>query len=207
MKHRVRAIYSVLAATALALLFNAVPGTAQSKHTETATPAASLTHYRPDPLTLLLETQGDWEGELYYLDYQSGQRFAIPMRVTATATADGATLTRAITYTDPGNLVYAQQLLTVSEDQTVLKESYFRERNGEFFSSQLTDVTQSDVNHWLKAFHEQGEDDGRPAEIRHEWQREGDALLTRKLVRFADQPDADFIERNGSRLVLQRSSP
>ena len=49
-----------------------------------ATSAAANDH----ALEALASAAGDWEGELYYLDYQSGQRFGIPMRVEIEATPD-----------------------------------------------------------------------------------------------------------------------
>ena len=33
----------------------------------------------------LAASAGSWEGELYYVDYQSGQRFAIPMKADVEA--------------------------------------------------------------------------------------------------------------------------
>ena len=81
--------------------------------------------------SLLEESVGTWEGELYYLDYQSGQRFGIPMRVHAEMTPDGATLVRRLTFTDPGNLVHAVNLVTIDSDSGELVEAYFREGRAE----------------------------------------------------------------------------
>ena len=45
--------------------------------------------------SIFAASTGAWEGELYYLDYQSNQRFGIPMRVEAETTPDGG-IARAI---------------------------------------------------------------------------------------------------------------
>ena len=45
---------------------------------------------------VLAASVGEWDGQLYYLDYQSGERFGIPMRVSASVTPDGVTLKRGV---------------------------------------------------------------------------------------------------------------
>ena len=77
---------------------------------------------------ILEASAGSWGGELSYLGYQSGERFGIPMSVDAETTPDNATLIRKLTFTDPGNLVYAVNVVTVERESGELVEAYFRER-------------------------------------------------------------------------------
>ena len=144
---------------------------------------------------------GTWEGELYYLDYQSRQRFGIPMRVEAETTPDGVTLIRRLTFTDPGVLVHAVNLLTVDRDTGELIESYFRDGRGELFRYTIESVRFDNAENWELVYSEEGLDDDKPAQLRHTLKRDGDKLTGSKEVRFLDGDD--FFLRNGTELTLQ----
>lgn len=150
---------------------------------------------------VLSASVGDWEGQLYYLDYQSGERFGIPMRMTASVTPDGVTLKRDLTYTDPGVLVHAVNLLTVDRDTGELVEAFFREGRGELFRFDIVSVTYDGPEQWRVVYEQDGVDDDRPARIRHTMTRNGVSMDSTKEVRFADSGD-EFFLRNGSELKL-----
>ena len=156
-----------------------------------------------EPLaSILAASAGDWEGELYYLDYQSGQRFGIPMRADADITPDGVTLIRRVTWTDPGNLVYAVNLVTIDRDTGELVEAFFRDGRGEFLRYDVESVTYSSESDWQFAYEHDGTDDNRPARIRHTITRDGKRMTSTKSVRFLDDDSDEFFERNGSDLRL-----
>ena len=161
----------------------------------------SLARADDSSLSVLAASAGSWEGELYYLDYQSGQRFGIPMRVDAMLTPDGATLIRRLTFTDPGNLVYAVNVVTVDRDSGDLVEAYFREQNAEFLRYEIVSVEYDDDSRWRIAYESDGTDDNRPARIRHTIERQGDLMTSRKEVRFLDE-ESEFLLRNGTELRL-----
>ena len=147
-------------------------------------------------LSILASSTGSWEGELYYLDYQSGQRFGIPMRIDAETTPDGKTLVRRLTYTDPGNLVYAVSLATVDRDTGELVEAFFRDGSAELLRYSITATDYSAADRWRFVYEQDGTDDDRPARIRHTMQRDGDVITSSKEVRFLDG-DGQFFLRNG----------
>lgn len=151
----------------------------------------------------LAATAGRWSGELYYLDYQSGERFSIPLRVQADTTPDSATLVRQLTFTDPGVLVHAISLLTVDRDSGELIEAYFREGRGEFFRFEVISFDYTNATQWSLIYQQNGTDDGRDAQIRHALQRDGSRLRTIRSVRFLDEPDAEFFQRNGTDLTME----
>lgn len=144
---------------------------------------------------------GSWAGELYYLDYGSGQRFAIPMQVTSRTTPDGVTLIRETTWTDPGNLVYAVGLLTIDRATGELVETFFREQRAEMFRYQITELLYDSPTSWKLVYEQEGKDDDRPATIQHVLQRTGDTLDSTKSVRFAGE--SAFFLRNGTTLQKQ----
>lgn len=119
------------------------------------------------PNVVLGASTGNWHGELYYLDYQSNQRFGIPMKIEAEMTPDGATLIRRMTYTDPGVQVYAVNLVTVDRDTGELVESYFRQGKGEYFRYEIEEVQFEDDQNWQLVYSHRGTDDDRPARLRH----------------------------------------
>ena len=151
--------------------------------------------------SVLEASTGAWEGELYYLDYQSGQRFGIPMRVEAELTPDGATLIRRLTFTDPGNLVHAVNLSTTDPDTGELVEAYFREGRGEMNRYEIVSTDFSDGANWELVYEQDGIDGDRPARIRHTIARDGNSMTSSKEVRFLDE-DGEFFLRNGTELEL-----
>lgn len=151
--------------------------------------------------SILKASTGEWEGELYYLDYQSGQRFGIPMRVDAELTPDGATLVRRLTFTDPGTLVHAVNLSTIDRDTGELVEAYFREGKGEMNRYEIVEIDFTDGAEWELVYEQDGTDDERPARIRHTLSRDGNSMTSSKAVRFLDE-DGEYFLRNGTELEL-----
>ena len=151
---------------------------------------------------VLLASTGHWEGELYYLDYQSGQRFGIPMRAEVDITPDGATLVRRLTWTDPDNLVYAVNLVTIDRSTGQLVEAFFRDGRGEFMRYDVESVSYSTDTDWQVLYEHDGTDDDRPARIRHTIARDGERMTSTKSVRFLDDDSDEFFERNGSDMQL-----
>ena len=151
--------------------------------------------------SIMQSSVGVWEGDLYYLDYQSGDRFSIPMKVEARLTPDNATLVRSVTYTDPGVLVYAMNLLTKDRDSSELVESYFRQGRGECFRYQLIEELYLSENEWRYIYQFSDLDDDRPAIVRHTVARKGKKMTSSKEVKFTDKP-SEFILRNGTDLAL-----
>ena len=154
----------------------------------------------PDGSRILAGSIGNWSGNLYYLDYQSGRRFTIPMSVKAELTPDGATLMRRLEFTDPGRLAHAVNLSTIDRDSGKLVEAYFREGKAEFDTFDILQKRWNAGDDWTLVYEQDGSDDNRPARIRHMVNRTGDRMTSRKEVRF--EGAADFVERNGSELTL-----
>lgn len=153
-------------------------------------------------LEALASAVGNWEGELYYLDYQSGQRFGIPMRVEIEATPDGATVIRRLTWTDPDNLVYAVLLTTIDRDTGELVEAFFRDGKGEYMRYDISGASTESATKWQVVYEHDGTDANRPARIRHTVERDGDMMTSKKSVQFLDGDEGGFFERNGSELRL-----
>ena len=151
--------------------------------------------------SILGASTGAWEGELYYLDYESGRRFGIPMRVDAELTPDKTTLIRRLEFTDPGNLVHAVNLTTVDRDSGELVEAYFREGRGEMNRFDIVRIDFRDEAEWQLVFEQDGTDDDRPARIRHTVSRDGDKMTSSKAVLFLDE-DGEYFVRNGTELRL-----
>lgn len=143
---------------------------------------------------------GNWTGELYYLDYQTGQRFGIPMNVAAEVTPDGATLLQKVRFTDPGVEVYAMTLTTVSQESGEVLEAYFREQRGEYLRYRLAGVEYQSAEQWSLVMEREGSDDDRPATIRTTLSRRGDSLDSLKEVRFSDETAGAWFKRNGTEL-------
>lgn len=154
------------------------------------------------PFDITLASQaGKWQGELYYLDYLSDERYSIPMRINAELSPDGVTLIRHITFTDPSNEVHAVNVMTFDEEANELVESYFRQHSGELFRYQIDNYKFVDPHQWHINFSHQGVDDERPAKIIHRIEMSGKKLSSEKHVCYQSQPNNCFL-RNGSKLTL-----
>lgn len=163
-----------------------------------------------DALALFASILGDWRGSLVYIDYQSQQRFGIPLELSVSVTPDGATVKRDYVYTDPNNLVYAQSLLTAEQiTESVVRdnpqqlhksqrltEAYFRDRGAEFFNYNIQSAKVTSPQDWTLVYTREGMDDDRSATIRQTLRRKGDVLTDSKEVRFHNQSDDLYILRN-----------
>ena len=163
---------------------------------------APLTSASEQVMEALRSTVGSWDGELYYLDYQSGQRFSIPMQAGIEATPDGATLISRLTWTDPGNLVHAVALSTIDRDTGELVEANFRDGKAEYLRYDLASAEIESDTRWSIKFEQDGTDDNRPARIRITVERDGDRITSSKSVRFLDDDGGEYFERNGTDLRL-----
>ena len=154
-----------------------------------------------NPKSLVLQNSvGLWKGELYYLDYQSGRRFSIPVEYNAVLPPDNSVLTKQLVYTDPGVKVYATSSMTFDNETGELVESYFREGKGQLFRYQIDSIAFQDNQNWSLIYSETGEDDNKPAIIKHTLIRAGQNLSSKKEVKFDDSES--FFLRNGSNLQL-----
>ena len=165
-----------------------------------------LTHADDTVPDILAASTGTWEGELYYLDYGSGKRFGIPLRIVAEMTPDRATLIRRLTFTDPDNMVHAINLSTLERASGELVEAYFREGAAELLRYSIVSTDYSNEEQWQVVYEANGIDDNRPARIRHTIKRAGTRMTSTKEVRFVDD-DGDFFLRNGTDVRLKHVLP
>ena len=143
---------------------------------------------------------GNWEGDLYYVDYQSGKRFGIPMSQTVRATPDGHTLIRETTWTDPGRLVHAVSLMTIDADTGELIESFYREGSAETFRYQIKESHFESMDQWQLVYQNEGLENGQPALIIQTVTRSKGQITTEKKVRVVGEEA--FIMRNSSSMKL-----
>lgn len=151
----------------------------------------------------LLALEGEWRGELAYLDYGSGERAGIGMAASMSATPDGAFLVTKARYTDPGFDVFIMSIMTIDKETGALVESYHRGNDIEKFVYSMKSVEWTPSG-WVYVFEDEGRDDDRPALIRRTFSLEGDVYTQRKDVDFLDDDREEYIFRNET--ILHRSS-
>jgi hypothetical protein len=178
---------------ALAALTPAAPAVAQQ-----AAPAVTLAQARAS-------TAGAWQGELQYLDYQSGEWQGIPVAVKVTLEGDGNTLTRRAEFDDGPQvgMVYITSMAILDKDGRTEYSTGFRAgRTPELGSDTLTLASAFDAAHWTILATRDGMDDNRPARIRETTTRDGASMVTLKEIDFLDEPGEQWFSRN--RTVLER---
>lgn len=149
---------------------------------------------------------GVWQGELQYLDYQSGEWQGIPVQVAVTLEGDGNTLSRRAAFDDGPRvgLVYITSLAMLGKDGTTEYSTSFRAgRTPELGSDTLTLAAAKDAEHWTILSTRDAADDNRPARIRETTTRDGAKMVTLKEVDFLDEPGEQWFSRN--RTVLERA--
>lgn len=186
---------AVPAAALIAAATLAQPTAAQEE-----APAVSLAQARAS-------TAGAWQGELQYLDYQSGEWQGIPVAVTVTVEGDGNTISRRAEFDDGPRvgMVYITSLAMLGPDGTTEYSTAFRSgRTPELSTSTLTLSTAADTEHWMMLAMREGEDDDRPARIRETTTRDGASLVTLKEVDFLDDEGEQWFSRN--RTLLEQAT-
>ena len=147
--------------------------------------------------TASIELAGNWSGMLEYRDYQSGEIAQIPHERTISVPPDGSYMSTQLSFSDPGQRVYAAEIATVTGDTVSM--IYVRDRQMENQTYTVTDFTNTDDG-WTAVLEADGYDAGSPADIRIIIAEAGDRLTMEKQVRPNDVTSFEF--RN--RVVLRR---
>ncbi len=148
---------------------------------------------------------GEWNAELQYRDYQSGQWQGIPFKTTIAMVADGVTQIRTSAYDDgpKAGTVWITTVTMLGKDGVTEYAATFRAgRPAEHEVARLRIEAGRDPAHWVLVTELDGEDDNRPARIREVTTRDGDTVTTVKDVDFQDDTRAEWLTRN--RTVLNR---
>lgn len=192
---QLKAIHAGLAVMAIALMLAA--------NTVTAATIVKVEEIpRADKLEIGLK--GAWRGALEYRDYQSGNKFELPMTAQMEVGLDNATITRVSTF-DDGPVTGIVYITTVSLfDKTASKVS-----NAVFRKSRAVDMwiddakvtAYQDASHWTIVYQHVGIDNEKPAEVRITQTLIGDTLITLKEVKPVGAADKDYLFRNQVRLV------
>ncbi|MEM9103543.1 MAG: hypothetical protein AAGB12_14615 [Pseudomonadota bacterium] len=146
---------------------------------------------------IMVSLQGQWQGELYYLDYQTQQRFSIPYVTKIRMTPDRKTLIRENTFTDPGKKVYTMEMTAMDVTDKIFEEAYFRDGKGEFFQYTLDSVDFVNDKDWQMRYSHKSTDDNRPAQIRFSVTRKNNTIESQKSIKFLDKKNQEYFVRNG----------
>ena len=147
---------------------------------------------------------GSWEGALEYLDYQSGQWFGLPLRVSIEDGGDGATLIRKSDYDDGpqvGNVRIVSTAMFLAETSTEYIGTFRADRPAELATYSITLNAAEDATHWTMIAETEGEDGNAPARIRETTVRDGDVLTTLKEVDPLLDDTEEWITRNRTTLT------
>ncbi|HCF24063.1 MULTISPECIES: hypothetical protein [unclassified Novosphingobium] len=147
---------------------------------------------------------GEWNAQLQYRDYQSGEWQGIPFKTTITMVSDGVTQIRTSAYDDgpkAGTVWITSVSLLARDGTTEYSGTYRAGRPAEHEAAKLRLEAGTDAAHWVLVSETQGRDDDRPARIREVTTREGDRVTTEKQVDFTDDAKDEWLVRNRTVLV------
>lgn len=167
-----------------------------------ASPVAAQTG-APTPVELQRSLTGRWDGALGYRDYQTNELFEIPVSTTIVQVPDGVTQVRTSLFDDgPANPVWITSVsLHDTAAGTVTSASYRAGRPVSAVTETVRVLDWRDAGHWSLAYDSVAEDDEQPAEIRVTETRDGDSLLSVKMVRPVGADDSAWRFRNQTRLT------
>jgi hypothetical protein len=154
---------------------------------------------------LLLDTSGVWKGTLTYLDYESGERTALPVIETVTRLPDNATLQTVAAYDDGGaGTVYISSLGALDADTGTWQSASFRK--GDAMETGAVTLAfpsaPADATHWTIVTTEDGTDGDSPATIRHTITRNGPILTTTAEYDRKNDDKDEYAFRNEVVLTL-----
>jgi len=167
-----------------------------------ASPVAAQTG-APTPVELQRSLTGRWNGALGYRDSQTNELFEIPVSTTIVQVPDGVTQVRTSLFDDgPANPVWITSVsLHDAAAGTVTSASYRAGRPVSAVTETGRVLDWRDAGHWSLAYDSVAEDDEQPAEIRVTETRDGDSLLSVKMVRPVGADDSAWRFRNQTRLT------
>ncbi|MET0375759.1 MAG: hypothetical protein ABW128_16070 [Rhizorhabdus sp.] len=156
--------------------------------------------------SLLLGTTGTWEGTLTYLDYQSGEKTALPVTETVALLPDNATLQTIAAYDDgPAGTVFIISLSALNTDTGAWESASFRKGDEMDTGSVALSLPKppADDTHWTVLTTRDGTDGDSPAVIRHTITRDGATLTTTAEYDRKDDGKDEFAFRNQQVLTLK----
>lgn len=157
---------------------------------------------RADKLEIGLK--GAWRGALEYRDYQSGNKFELPMTAQIEVGLDNATITRVSTFDDGPvtGMVYITTMSLFDKTASKVTNAVFRKsRAVDMWIDDAKVTAYQDASHWTIVYQHVGIDNEKPAEVRITQTLIGDTLITLKEVKPVGAADKDYLFRNQVRLV------
>ena len=161
------------------------------------------------PADLLAATQGQWQGELQYRDYQSNKWEGLPVKVSIVSQPDGVTTVRTATFDDGPKTGTVWITTLVQVDPKAGRVTYVAARKGRALDSGSAAVAlvapAKDAQHWTLIETELRQDGNGMAQVRETTTRAGDSMITLKEVNPVDDGKDEWLPRN--RTVLTRVKP
>lgn len=159
-----------------------------------------------EPAELLAATQGQWQGELQYRDYQSNQWEGLPVKVSILTQGDGVSLVRTAAFDDgpKTGTVWITTLLQIDPaTRTITSATARAGRPMESGSAQLNQPSPAkDTTHWVLVETGLRRDGNGMAQVRETTTRDGSAMTTVKEVNPLDDGKDEWLPRN--RTILKR---
>jgi len=172
--------------------------------TQLATPLAQAADF-PTPASLEQGLVGHWAGALEYRDYQSGQRFELPMDSRISLGPDGATITRLSSFDDGPKtaMVWITSVSLFDASGSRVTTAMVRKGRALTLNTEIAETTGwADATHWTVVAREDGMDDEKPTAIRTTLTRDGGTLTALKEVKPPEAPESAYRFRNQTVLRL-----
>ncbi|BDM65669.1 hypothetical protein NFHSH190041_31210 [Shewanella sp. NFH-SH190041] len=154
-----------------------------------------------DAWRAVLGSAGQWVGQVRYAGNPAK---TVDLRVNTETTPDKATVIRYLTYAEAGQRAYAMSLMTWHPETNALIESYFRRGNGSLHQYKVDSVDFKDASHWKLVYSRNGQNNGQPAKLKLEWERQGSRMLSKELACQVQGTSCDYKLKRETRLELQQ---
>lgn len=203
---RIQFIFTQITASAVAaaLLCAANTTRAQDSKAAPAKKAPEVANALPTADKLELVLKGSWGGALEYRDYQSGNKFELPMTAQIDIGKDNATISRVSTFDDgpKTGLVYITTVSLFDKTASKVTNAVFRKGRAVDVSTDDAKVSAyKDASHWTIVYQQNGTDNEKAAEIRVTQTLNGNELVALKEVKPVGAADKDYLFRNQVRLI------
>lgn len=153
---------------------------------------------------LLAQLEGEWRGQLRYLDYQSEEWVSLPIRQENVLVGEGAALLSTTRYDESTWEAVGVELTSLHPEGDLLQQAEFMrgaQQLSDYAIVERTDLADGTVRILLEL---ESTDAGRPALLSDTVELSADRLVRRREVTYTDEPQALPFVRNEVELARVR---
>lgn len=127
----------------------------------------------------MTSSAGLWDGKIYF---KKDPKSPTNLRLNNKLTPDHATIISYLTFEKNNDKKYAMELMTYSNQNKQLYESYFENGHAANHTYDINSENFKDAKHWSVSYSRTAKQDNNIAKIKLNWQREGNRIIRKEFI-------------------------